>query len=380
MPGKSSILWLNVTQGCGGFNDNLFKWLLMFFLIDIQGAEAEKHVLAIGGAIFVVPFLLFSDAGGVVADRLSKSRVIILTKLAETLVMVFGVAAFFLRNPPLMYLSLFLMASQSAFFGPAKYGIIPELVDKHAISRANSYLNIVTFFVIIAGTGAASLMGKLLDPTSLAVPACVAVAGSGFIAARQIPYKPKVGKSRSISPYFLAEIWRTLAFMARDRYFITGAVALSWFWLLGAFLQLMLIPYGRAALDITKESSGLLFLIVAFGIGVGSVLAGKLSGRLIELGLVPIGAFGIVLGLIALSLAETIPVVCVVLIFAGVCSGLFNLPLMAFMQWRSPEERRGKILAAVNFLNFTGIAWVALVGHVLYGIVLVAVMRLFGGR
>ena len=125
--------------------------------------------------------------------------------------------------------------------------------------------------------------------------------------------------------------------------------------LLGAFLQLMLIPYGREALGITKETSGLLFLIVSFGIAVGSLLAGKISGDLIELGLVPVGALGITAGLVILSQIDAITVVCIMLVFAGVCCGLYNLPLTAFMQWRAEDVHRGKILAAVNFLNFTGI-------------------------
>lgn len=349
------VHWLNATQFLGAFNDNLFKWFLVFFLIELQGEANEKNILGLVGAVFVIPFLLFSDAGGVLADRISKTRIIRYTKLIEVMVMLLGFTGFLLSQPLILYTALFLMASQSAFFGPAKFGIIPELVPQSTLSKANGQLATFTFLAIIIGTGGTALLCKVFDQIMPLTVLCIIAAASGVFTSTRLPYTEPGHSDRKINPMFIKEIAVTVYRMSKDRYLLSAALGLLFFWLMGAFLQLMLIPYGKEMLGVDKETSGMLFLLVSFGIATGTGLAGRLSGRLIEFGLVPIGSFGMAICLLALSINTNFFATCVLLILLGLFAGFMNLPLTAFLQWRAPQKNRGRILATSNFLNFTGI-------------------------
>ena len=153
-----SFRWLNVTQFLGALNDNIFKLLTILFIIGVWGDEKASIVTAFAGAVFVMPFLVFLPYAGRLADRLSKRDIVVWTKFSEVAVMLAGVGAFLIgRFWPMnavwaLYAVLFLMASQSAFFGPSKYGIIPELVGTHEITRANSFIDALTYFAIVIGT------------------------------------------------------------------------------------------------------------------------------------------------------------------------------------------------------------------------------------
>ena len=158
---KGSFLWLNVTQFLGALNDNLFKLVLIFYLIELQGPETAGKVAAFAGAVFVVPFLVFSPLAGVLVDRMRKSKLIVLAKGVEVLVMLIGALALWVSSSIGLYLALFLMALQSTFFSPAKYGIVPEIVEKEELSRANGLIEAFTYLAIILGTTMATLVPLL---------------------------------------------------------------------------------------------------------------------------------------------------------------------------------------------------------------------------
>ena len=149
---EHTFKWLNVTQFFGALNDNVLKFFIIFCLIELLGKENEGTILSVIGAIFAVPFLLFSAAAGVLADRLSKKRVIVYAKCGELVTMLFTLGMFMLENTTGLYLAFFLMATQSAFFGPSKYGIIRELVRPENLSNANGHIQAFTYISIIVGT------------------------------------------------------------------------------------------------------------------------------------------------------------------------------------------------------------------------------------
>ena len=140
-----SFRWHNATQFLGALNDNVFRWLTAFFLISLAGEAFTPQVMSKTGIVFVIPFLLFTAPAGVLADRFGKRDIIVIAKAAEFGIMVMGVAAFYFQSTWGLYTALFLMCTQSAFFGPCKYGIIPELVKTETISRANSFLEGLTY-------------------------------------------------------------------------------------------------------------------------------------------------------------------------------------------------------------------------------------------
>ena len=175
-----SFHWLNATQFLGALNDNLFKLLVSIFLIRALGVSRSSEIAGVAGLLFALPFLLLTPAAGVLADRFSKRTIVVLAKALEIVVMSLGVAAFLAGSAPMLYAVLFLMSAQSALFGPAKYGIIPELVERAQLSLANSRIVSATYLAIIIGTfsapAAVTLAGGRVAPVAWL---CIAVAIAG---------------------------------------------------------------------------------------------------------------------------------------------------------------------------------------------------------
>ena len=354
LPG--SFGWLNGTQFLGALNDNLFRYFLLFSLIVIQGEDVADGIAYKAGLVFALPFLLFSPLAGALADRFEKAKIIVATKLSEIVFMGAGVAAFAYGQAWTLYLVLFFMGMQSAFFGPSKLGIVPELVGNTRLSRANGYLNAVTYIAIIFGTASASWLAHRLDDNYVAASSiCLGVAVVGFLVSLWIP---KTGAARPLAKpnlFFLRDIWRTLVFVAKDGFLLLALIASAYFMFVAAFVQLNLIPYGIEALGLDKHSSGYLFPFMGFGIGVGSVLAGRLSGRNVELGLMPLGSLGLTVCLLCLAgVPESLGGVRFVMVFTGISAGLFIVPLASFIQSRTPRGRLGEVLAASAWLIWVG--------------------------
>lgn len=350
-----SFLWLNTTQFLGALNDNIYRFLLAFCLIDVMGADQADRVMSISGAVFMIPFIVLLPLAGVLADRFSKQRIIVLTKFAELAIMLLGWWAFGAKAAAPLYAILFLMAAQSAFFGPSKYGIIPELVGREGLSRANGYIVALTFMATIGGTFLAPTISKMVRGNfGAAGVSCVAVAATGILCSLRIERTPPAGSDRRASIFFLKDVWRTLYGLRHDRHMMLTVFGAGYFFLLGAFFQLNLIPYGIQTLGLSKEDSGYLYAIAAIGVGAGGVLAGRISGRHIEFGVVPIGAFFMALSSGGLGLVPVnVWVSGTWIALLGLGCGMFIVPLEAYIQDRSPDNRRGEILAAVYFVQWT---------------------------
>lgn len=352
-----SFLWLNATQFLGALNDNIFKLLVALSLIALLGNKNTSKIMAISGAIFVTPFLLFSHFGGVLADRFSKRNIIVFTKVLEIVVMLFGTFAFLYKNPIGLYTTLFLMGMQSALFGPSKYGIVPELVAMQKLSKANSLLTSFTFLAIILGTFFAPFITQIFSHNfTFSSIVCIIIAVIGTVTSIRILRTPPQYSKRSFTPLFILDIWRTLYGLRKDRYLLLTVIASAYFMLIGAFLQFNIIPFGVEILHLNEVKSGYLFLVAAIGIGSGSLFAGKLSGRNIEFGIVPLGALGLTFAcMIVYFIPYTLVNTILMLLMMGISAGLFIVPIESYIQYRSPVERRGEILATSNFLGFAGV-------------------------
>jgi acyl-[acyl-carrier-protein]-phospholipid O-acyltransferase / long-chain-fatty-acid--[acyl-carrier-protein] ligase len=353
-----SFTWLNITQFFGALNDNVFKLMIIFFLVEIMDFREEEVVSKVS-IVFILPFLLFAQAGGVLADQFSKRDVLLATRIGEVLVMLLGFVAITWRIPALLYAVMFLMTTLSAFFSPSKYGIVPELVPADGLSRANGALVGLTYLAIILGTFIPSwLLCRVFNNNfSLLAGICVAIAIAGTAAASAIRRTPPAGGSRRMEPLFFVDIFRTIAGMRNDRHLFLAVLGSAYFLFLAAFIQQNLLIYGSQHLGLNFKESGFLFPMAALGIGAGGWIAGRLSGRNIEFGIVPIGALGLMVGCVALSIvAPGFMAVLPWIFIAGLSCGLFTVPLEAFIQNRAPESRRGEILAAASFLGFFGVA------------------------
>jgi acyl-[acyl-carrier-protein]-phospholipid O-acyltransferase/long-chain-fatty-acid--[acyl-carrier-protein] ligase len=353
---NNSFRWFNATQFLGALNDNIFKLLVILFLIKTQGHQSAARITALAGAIFVIPFLLFMAKAGKLADCHSKSKIVVWAKFAEIVIMSAGCLAFMLDNSLALYCVLFLMAAQSAFFAPAKYGILPELVEHDKLTIANGKLEAMTYLAIVIGTAAGPLLSQITGSKfALTSIGCIAIALAGFVTSLQIRQTKACGAQTESSVLFARDIWRTMKEISEDRNLFLAVTASAYFLLIGGFIYSSLIPYGISNLGLTETQSAYLFVITAAGIGIGSIWAGKLSGRDVEFGIVPIGAVGLTLSSIWLGFSPSFYITIALVFITGICAGLYIVPINTFIQIRSPAEKRGRILAASGFLGWVGV-------------------------
>jgi len=215
-----SFDWLNATQFLGALNDNIFQGLMIFFVIGMVGNEKASMVNGWAGIIFVVPFLLLTPYAGVLSDRFSKRNIVVITKAAELAIMILGVCMFWIGDDIGkygIYAILFLMCTQSSFFGPCKYGIIPELVKTDQLSKANSFLEGLTYLSIVLGSAAAPFLAQTSgERFALAGLACVLISVVGLLSSTRIGPTPPVGKPSKASLFFFKDIWRTFQKIKHD--------------------------------------------------------------------------------------------------------------------------------------------------------------------
>lgn len=346
----------NATQFLGALNDNILKLLIIFFLIGARGSERAGVITATVGGLFVLPFLLFSAPAGCLADRLRKSRIIVVVKAVEVAVTLLAVGAFALGWQAGLYGVIFLMATHSAFFAPAKYGVIPELSSRDRLSHANGLVESFTYLAIVFGTVLASVLAQASGGRfALAALFCVLISLAGLGVATRIAPTPVADERRPVA-LLPTEIWRTLVSVRGDRHLMLALVGQAYFIFVGAFAQLNLIGYGIQEMGLSEVHSGYLFLATAVGIGLGSLLAARLSGRTAEFGIVPIGAAGLALAPVLLHAVPSTLVGCLaILVLFGLSAGLFSLPLQTFIQFRTEPARRGEVLAAASFINWIAI-------------------------
>jgi acyl-[acyl-carrier-protein]-phospholipid O-acyltransferase/long-chain-fatty-acid--[acyl-carrier-protein] ligase len=350
---------LFVTQFQGAFSDNVVKNLVVLLAIFGAGMTlAKQHEFAESvGELFSLPFILFSMAGGFLADRFSKRSVMLGVKIFELLIMSLVLAGLWTLNKNLLLASVFLMGTHSAFFGPSKYGSLPELLPEKKLSWGNGILELGTFMAIILGTVAAAVLAqKLRGEQWVSGLVLIALAIFGFFSCLGITKIPAANPRKKFSPNFPAEVWRQLRAMRGDRPLWLAVIGNIYFNFIGALLLLNLFFYGANVLHVDETKIGLLNVALALGIGLGSVAAGYLSGGKIEYGLVPLGAFGLAVfsALLALpNLSVTNAVVLLALL--GFSGGFFIVPIAALLQHKPARENKGEVQATANLLSFVGV-------------------------
>ena len=309
------------------------------------------------GALFALPFILFSMTGGFLADRFSKRSVMLGVKIFELFIMSLVFAGLWSWNKYLLLAGVFLMGTHSAIFGPSKYGSLPELLPEKKLSWGNGILELGTFMAIILGTVAAAAMsGQFRGRQWLSGVILIALAVMGFISCLGITKIPAADPRRKFNANFPAEIWRQVRAMRGDRPLWLALVGNTYFSFLGMLLLLNLFFYGSETLGVTEKQIGYLSAALALGIGLGSVAAGYLSGGKIEYGLVPLGAFG--LSIFSAWLARpavTFGQSFVLLALLGFSGGFFIVPIAALLQHRPGRENKGQVQATANWWSFVGV-------------------------
>ena len=354
--GLQPFLW---TQFLGAFNDNFFKFVVTMVAVHTAATEAAAgRNVSLVGIIFVAPFLLFSGYAGQLADVYSKRTVLVVTKSLEIVATALSLVAFVSGRLELTYVVLFLIAVQATFFSPAKYGILPEMLPERDLSRANGLLEMSTFVAIVAGGAVATVVfDAWRDRLWLVGVTVVAIAIVGFVASFGIPRVPAAAPATRIRVNPWADIAHGVRDLARDRVLCLTVIGLSYFWFLGGLLQSVMVLFGSQVLKLEDAWIGPLTASAAIGIGIGSLVAGRLSGDKVELGLAPIGAFGMGLAAVGLSLCTRSAVAAAVMLtLVGFSGGLFAVPLNALLQQRGSAESKGRLMATNNFVNMIAVA------------------------
>jgi acyl-[acyl-carrier-protein]-phospholipid O-acyltransferase/long-chain-fatty-acid--[acyl-carrier-protein] ligase len=349
---------LIVTQFQGAFSDNAFKNLIILLILDAGlSATSKNRLVPAVLLLFSLPFILFSMAGGFLADHFSKRSATIGTKLLEVCIAVLALAGLWAGKLPLELAAIFLLSTQAALFGPSKYGLLPELLPERELSWGNGVLELGTFLAILTGTIAAGYLAEVFygrQQWSGAI--LIALAFAGLVFSLGITHVPVADPERRFQFNFLADLGRAVSLMRRDHLLWQALMGNTVFWFLAGLLQPVVILYGKETLRLSDSHNTWLQAALAIGIGGGSLAAGYLSGGEIEYGLVPLGALGMAAANFWLGVGTpAFAHVLARLLLLGFFAGIFSVPILALVQHRPDLHQRGRILAATNLLSFLGI-------------------------
>ncbi|HYL65085.1 MAG TPA: acyl-[ACP]--phospholipid O-acyltransferase [Candidatus Methylomirabilis sp.] len=349
---------LIATQFQGAFNDNGLKFFVIFLILGANPTNSQKDLLVFYvGNLFAVPFLLFSMAGGYLADRFSKRTVTIGTKLFEVCAMAYALYAFAHGSTRMALAVIFLASTQAAFFGPAKYGLLPELLPDELLSWGNGVLELTTFLAIIAGAVVGPILAQRFRGreffAGLIFGAYTLV---GLVTSLTISRVPAADASKTFRLNIFGDLRKQFQVVRPDRTLYLAVVGNTYFWFLGALLQFVIVFYGREILHIDETRGGYLQAALAIGIGIGSYAAGLLSAGKIEYGLIPLGAIGMSVFAFAISVhGLTFVQVLLLLAALGFAGGFFAVPINALIQHRPDEDKKGSVIAFANWLSFVGV-------------------------
>lgn len=360
-----------VTQFFGALNDNVLKNALVIAFTYQAAAWSTMSAGSLSNlaqALFILPFFLLSAQAGQLSDKFERSRIIRWVKLAEILIMLLAWLGFHLRSVEILLGALFLMGAHSTFFGPVKYAILPQHLKEDELVGGNALVESGTFLAILIGT---ILGGVLVEwgGGNAAALACIAIAIAGYAASRGVPRSPAPEPSLRIDANPFRETWRNLRFTASNPTVFNSVLGVSWFWFYGAMFLAQFPAYARDTLGGSSQIVTLLLAVFSIGIGLGSLLCERMSGRKVEIGLVPFGSIG--MSLVALDLYLASPAtplgtqltalqfmqqpgslrIVADLVLIGLFGGFFIVPLYALIQIRTEPTHRSRVIAGNNILN-----------------------------
>jgi 1-acyl-sn-glycerol-3-phosphate acyltransferase len=360
------------TQALGAFNDNAFRNALLM-LVAFQMGLGDYTVSLytnFAPALFIIPFFLFSATAGQLAEKFEKTRIIRWVKLFEIVAMVVAAVGFYTHHLSLLLVVLFMMGMHSTVFGPIKYAILPQALKPAELVGGNGLVEMGTQLAILIGmiAGNALMLVAGVGPL-LASGATIAVAVAGYLVCRRIPAAPATAPELKFNWNPFSETARVLRITRADRAVWNAVLGISWFWFFGTVLIAQLPNYTRETLGGDGSVNTLVLTLFSVGSGIGALLCERLSGKRVEIGLVPLGAFGLTVFGVDLYLARHGMAsvrgldwltflhgagswrIALDLTLIGVFAGFYVVPLFAFVQARAPREKLSRIIAGNNIVN-----------------------------
>ena len=396
--GKRRFLPFFVTQSLGALNDNLFKQSLILAILYKLSIDGDRGIwVNLCALLFIIPFFLFSALAGQFGEKYPKDQLIRLIKLGEIGIMVVGAIGFAFDHLTLMLVALFAMGTHSALFGPVKYSILPQTLHDDELVGGNGLVEMGTFLSILAGTIGAGIMLSSQHYTVIVSGVIISVAVLGYLASRAIPRVAADTPELRLNWNIFSETWATLRLGLNQTPAVSrSVVGNSWFWFVGAIYLTQIPAYAKEWLYGDETVVTLILTVFSVGIAVGSMLCEKLSGRKVEIGLVPFGSFGLTvfglllwwhsghmpqniqandwLGVLGFSQAWW---VLLDILGLGVFGGFYIVPLYALIQSRTAENERARVIAANNILNALFMVVSAVVTILLLSVAKLTIPELF---
>ena len=361
------------TQFLGALNDNIFRNGLVI-LVTFQGVRVvgmdHSQLANVAGALFILPFFLFSATSGQLADKFEKSMLMRRVKTLEIVLMTVAAVAFMAESFSVLLFVLFLMGCQSTLFGPVKYAYLPQRLDEDELIGGNALVEAGTYIAIILGLIVGGITVAVDPGSHTLIGAClIGVAIFGYLASRQIPITRAVDPELTINWNAWTETWRIVGFARERRDVFLSILGISWFWFFGSAMTLQVPAYTLVILNGNEAITTALLVAFAVGVGIGSLLCERLSGHRIELGLVPFGSIGLSLFAIDLYFAQPAAAATAVstvgefvarpgslrilidILMLGAFGGFYSVPLYALIQQRSERSHLSRIIAANNIIN-----------------------------
>lgn len=386
-----------ITQFFGAFNDNIFKNVLLLF-VAFAGAGAlpisSNLFINLAAGLFILPFFLFSASAGVLADKYEKAWFIRKVKLAEIAIMCLGAIGFITESYVILLILLFLMGTQSAFFGPVKYALLPQQLKSNELVPGNALVETGTFLAILLGTLGAGVISSAENAKYVAAGSVVLFALLGYISSRSIPLAPASAPDIKFKWQPVKQTKQTIAIAKSDQTIFRALMAISWFWFLGAAYLTQFPNFTKLHLNGSESAVSFLLALFSIGIAAGSLACDKLSNHRIEVGIVPLGSIGITIfgALMATSIPEQLPQfssftdfvsyqalwpVFAYLLLLGISGGIFIVPLYALMQQRAKVTERAQVIAALNIFNALFMVGSAVLGIVCLTLIELSIPQLF---
>ncbi|MGF1683325.1 MFS transporter [Photobacterium minamisatsumaniensis] len=368
---KQRFLPYFLTQAFGAFNDNVYKNVLLILIAFAAPGTLPLDsdlIINLAAGLFILPFFLFSASAGVLSDKYDKALIMRIVKLAEIVIMCLAAIAFINESYTALLILLFLMGTQSAFFGPAKYALLPQHLRKSELVSGNALVETGTFLAILIGTLLAGIIANMDNAKYIAAMSVVTFAVIGYLCARWIPEAKPSNPDIQFKWQPIKQTRITLGIARKDKTIFQCIMGISWFWFLGACYLTQFPNFAKLHLGGSAAAVSFLLTLFSIGIAIGSLLCDRLSGHRIEPGIVPLGSIGISIFGAGLMFAtpDAIPEthsivefvthpelisVFISLTLLGVSGGIFIVPLYAMMQHRAKENERAQVIAANNIWN-----------------------------
>lgn len=378
------------TQFLGAANDNFFKNALVMLItyknVELMGLNAAALV-AMAGGIFILPYVTFSATAGQIADHYDKSDVIKVTKITEFIIMIIAAIGFLTNSYGILLFVLFLMGAQSAFFSPVKFGSLPEILEEDELTLGNAFIGAGTFIAILIGTITGGLSASSENAVLVTAVGVVVVSAIGILTAWKQRRLKDEHTNVKIDYTFVKPTFDILKTTMKEKNVMHAILGISWFWFFGAAI-LSLLPAMVKDLFSGSELVGTIFLATfTVGMGIGSFFCNKLSGKRVEVGMVPLAAIGMSIFLFdmfytagtwahspgrLLGPAEFFAQsgslrVLFDLMATTVFGGMYIIPQQAHMQRSARPEFLARTIASNNIWNSIFMVFAAVILMVLHG-------------